>query len=302
MTQQFSVLILTLNERKNIRPCLRNVLRFTDDVVVLDSGSIDGTQEMAQDVGARVFENPFVNFATQRNYGLRVCDLKHPWAFHLDADERLTPAVVDECRRRMAEDRHSGYFVPAKQVVFGRWLRHASCYPVYQMRFHKIGEVEFIQVGHGQREGKSQRGIAHFDEPYVHYPFSKGLSDWFARHNRYSTDEALEVVEKSDESIAELLRKVTSTDDLVRWRSLKRLSSRVPFPAAVSFLYLYLIRGGVLDRKAGLTYCWLQAMYQEMIRLKVAEIRQEQRASANNGCSGKSATASRPSKSPSPSP
>ena len=280
MTPQFSVLIVTLNERKNIRACLRNVLRFTDDVVVLDSSSTDGTQEMARDAGARVFENPFVNFATQRNYGLRVCGLKYPWVFHLDADERLTPAVVAECRQRMEENRDSGYFVPVKQVVFGRWLRHASCYPVYQMRFHKIGEVEFIQVGHGQREGASQRGIRHFEQPYVHYPFSKGLSDWFARHNRYSTDEALEVVERSGESILDLVRKILSTDDLVRWRSLKRLSSTVPFPAAVSFLYLYLVRGGIMDRKAGLTYCWLQAMYQEMIRLKVAEIRQARRKGA----------------------
>lgn len=300
MTSQFSVLILTLNERQNIRACLRNVLRFTDDVVVLDSGSTDGTQEMARDSGARVFENPFVNFATQRNHGLRVCGLKHSWVFHLDADERLTPAVAQECRRRMSEDVHSGYFVPAKQVVFGRWLRHASCFPVYQMRFHKIGEVEFIQVGHGQREGASQRGIAHFDAPYVHYPFSKGLSDWFARHNRYSTDEALEVVERSEESVLELIRMALSADDLERWRSLKRLSSRVPFPAAVSFLYLYLIRGGVMDRKAGLTYCWLQAMYQEMIRLKVVEIRQQR----NGGSSGRRREVSirRQSESPSPSP
>ena len=86
----FSVVILTLNEERNLPTCLASIAGC-DDVIVLDSGSKDQTAEVARAAGARVVVNPFENFAAQRNFADHTVAFKHPWVFHLDADERMTP-------------------------------------------------------------------------------------------------------------------------------------------------------------------------------------------------------------------
>jgi glycosyltransferase involved in cell wall biosynthesis len=275
---RFSIVILTFNEEINVGECVRNAREFSDDVVVVDSNSTDSTVELARAEGARVFQHPFGDFAAQRNWAVSTIEFRHRWIFHLDADERLTPALARECRRLAARDERSGYLVACRQMVDGRWLRHASCFPIFQMRFHKLGEVQFIQKGHGQREGESTRGYGHLRHPYLHYPLSKGLSEWFARHNGYSSREAREALNGwSHRSTLDLFREFRRTEDeLDRWRVLKRISTRVPFPMASSFLYYYLVRRGFLDGRPGLTYCRLQALYQEMIRLKIRELQRRE--------------------------
>ena len=94
----FSILILTKNEEINMRDCMESV-SWCDDVVVLDSLSDDDTCEMAEDMGARVFERPFDDFGAQRNYALDEIEFRHPWVFHLDADERFNEELRAECER-----------------------------------------------------------------------------------------------------------------------------------------------------------------------------------------------------------
>ena len=97
----FSVLVLTLNEERNLPRCLASVAGC-DDLVVLDSGSTDGTVAIARTAGARVAARPFDNFAGQRNYAQREIAFRHPWVFHLDADEQFTPELFTECLARAA--------------------------------------------------------------------------------------------------------------------------------------------------------------------------------------------------------
>src|SRR5687767_15152701 len=98
-----SVIILTLNEERNIEPCLESVAAFAD-VHVLDSGSSDATQALAAHHGAHIAVNPFASFAQQRNWGHDKLPLRHPWVLHLDADERLTPDLVQEIDTVIAAD------------------------------------------------------------------------------------------------------------------------------------------------------------------------------------------------------
>src|SRR4051812_8470323 len=95
-TRNYSVVILTLNEERDLPACLESV-RTCDDIVVLDSGSTDHTAEIARTAGARVFERRFDTFAGQRNHAQREVKFRHAWVFHLDADERLTPELDQEC-------------------------------------------------------------------------------------------------------------------------------------------------------------------------------------------------------------
>ena len=104
----YSVVILTLNEARALPACLSSLGRC-DDVVVIDSGSSDRTVPIAEAAGARVFHRPFDNFAGQRNYAQRHVSFRHPWVFHLDADERMTPALDSECRGAAARSDLDGF-------------------------------------------------------------------------------------------------------------------------------------------------------------------------------------------------
>jgi glycosyltransferase involved in cell wall biosynthesis len=94
----YSVVILTLNEERALPGCLAS-LRGCNDIVLLDSGSTDGTVRLAEGAGARVFTRPFDTFAGQRNHAQQCIEFRNPWVFHLDADERMTPGLHDECER-----------------------------------------------------------------------------------------------------------------------------------------------------------------------------------------------------------
>ena len=282
-----SVLILTLNEAENLRNCLESVA-WCDDTVVLDSYSEDGTGEVARESGARFVQREFDDFAGQRNFGIDHIPFKHEWVFHLDADERFSPELADECRKVIADDRCSGFLVPSKMVLHGRWLKHAADYPVYQMRLMKLGEVRFVQHGHGQRECSDRRGLGKLSAPYLHYSFSKGLDDWFERHNRYSTMEA-EACLKELEGTGLDWGGLLSGDPIVKRRALKRLSMRLPFRPWLKFIYMYSLGMGFLDGGPGLTYCVLQAIYEYMISLKVRDLRKN-RQEVRRQCISSSST------------
>lgn len=269
----FSILILTLNEEVNLSACLESVA-WCDDVVVLDSFSSDGTVAVAQRDGVRVVQRKFDDFAGQRNFALDSIAFKHPWIFHLDADERFTEALRQECETVIRADQHSGFMVPSKLMFMDRWLRRAGMYPTYQMRLLKRWEVRFIQHGHGQREADAKRGIGKLHEPYLHYNFSKGLTDWFEKHNRYALAEArqaLATTAATRPTGADLF----ATDGTRRRRALKHFSARLPFRPALKFLYMYLFRLGFLDGIPGYHYCRLMALYEYLIVVKTAELRRQ---------------------------
>jgi len=269
-----SILILTLNEEANLPACLESA-RWSDDIVVLDSFSEDDTVEIAHRAGARVFQREFDDFAGQRNYAIDHIEFRYPWVFHLDADERFTPELVEECRQVAAQDRHSGYLVPSKMMLWGKWLRHAANYPVYQMRLMKLGEIRFIQYGHGQREFAAERGVGKLRAPYEHYSYSKGFDEWIDRHNRYSSEEAVHCLQEL-RSGSMPWRCLLARDSTRRRRALKQLSLRLPMRPWLRFAYSYFLHLGFLDGAAGLTYCSLKAMYEQMICLKVKELRQRE--------------------------
>jgi len=152
----FSVLILTLNEERDLPACLASV-RASDDVVVLDSGSTDRTVAIAREAGARVFSRPFDNFAGQRNHAQREIPFRHPWVFHLDADEQMTPELAAECMAASSRADLDGFFAAPKMLFEGRWIPHCTDYPAWQARFVRVPQFTFVEVGHGQREAPGLR-------------------------------------------------------------------------------------------------------------------------------------------------
>ncbi|MBY0308011.1 MAG: hypothetical protein K2Q09_04640, partial [Phycisphaerales bacterium] len=187
-------------------------------------------------------------------------------------DERCTAPMVEEIDRVLrggAEPPEAGFYIANQMVLMGSWLRYSSGYPAYQMRLFHTKRMRFIDVGHGQREAPGTR-VGTLKHPYVHLNFSKGLDDWFARHNRYSTLEAAEALKVLDEPLA-LADALKGGPD--RRRALKRLAARLPLRAPLRFWTTLLLQRGILDGRAGVRYAKMLSVYESMIALKVAERR-----------------------------
>lgn len=267
----FSVLILTKDEEANLPACLETV-GWCDDVVVLDSFSADRTCEIARAQGARVFQRVFDDFGAQRNHALDKVAFRHPWVFHLDADERFNEELRIECERFISQNAHSACFIPNRIIFLGKWIKHCTQYPYPQVRLVKVGEVRFAKAGHGQREDQAKRGIGHIRVPYDHHNFSKGVRDWVEKHNRYSDEEA--------RNAAELCAGPVPFGDLFRGamarkRALKRLHARLPLRWLAKFCFLYFWKRGFLDGYPGFAYCVLQAFYDFLISIKIKEARHQ---------------------------
>ena len=266
-----SVLILTLNEEANLPRCL-DALAWADDVLVVDSFSTDRTVEVAEARGARVLQRRFDDFAGQRNFGLTEGGLRHEWVLHLDADEVVTPELRDEVFGVIGDGSKDAYRVPSKMMLHGEWLRHAGMYPTYQVRLGRRDALSFVQVGHGQREALPPERIGTLEHPLLHYSFSKGLEDWFERHNRYSTAEAKQALEEAARGEIDWWGLV-SGNSTNRRRALKQIAARLPFRPTLRFLYMYVLRLGFLDGAAGYTYCRLLSTYEYMTVIKMKEQR-----------------------------
>jgi glycosyltransferase involved in cell wall biosynthesis len=274
----FSVLILTLNEAHNLPACLAT-LPGVDDIHVLDSGSTDATAELARRHGARLSQNPFQNFAQQRNHAHNHLPFRHPWVFHLDADERMTPALLAELRAaataQSAARTLDGYWVAPRMLWRGRWVPRSTDFPAWQARFCHARDFRFVEKGHGQREADGLR-LAYLKNNYEHDMSASGVEDWLAKHRRYARREA-EAWLASARPLALDLRALAAPDPLARRRALKNLSYRLPARPLARLLYQYILRGGFLDGAPGWEYCRLLARYEGFASAELRRLRSASR-------------------------
>lgn len=272
-----TVVILTLNEEDNIRRCV-SCVHNAEQVVVVDSFSSDKTIENARSIrsDAKILQHSFRDFADQRNWALNNITPPSGWVLFVDADEFCTEALLDEVRNFVggAGD-NVGAYVSGKNYFFNRWLRFSTMYPFYQLRLLKWGKVKFEKVGHGQREVTSGQ-LGYLKESWRHESFSKGVAEWVARHNRYTTDEASLMLAYKTESID--WKKLVLGSQMQRRRQLKVLSARLPCRPLVRFVYVYLLKGGFRDGYPGLLYCLLLLANQIVLSVKMKELREKNRA------------------------
>ena len=244
-----SVLILTRNEEQDLAACLDSVA-WSDDVWVFDSFSDDRTLEIAQARGAHVAQRRFDTYAAQRNAALDTLSFKHDWIFLLDADERMSAALFGELQQAIAAAPISvaGFRLRRRDHFLGRWLKHAQTTPFYirlvrrgRARYERdVNEVLVI-------DGEVRDLVSAFD----HYPFSKGISHWIAKHNSYSSGEAKIVAAQSFIGDASWKTALFASDFNRKHSARKALFYSMPGRPLLRWAYLMFYRGGILDGHAG---------------------------------------------------
>lgn len=216
--------ILAMNEREKIVDAVQSVL-WCDEIVVVDSGSTDGTVEAATALGARVVQVPFHGFGRLRNDALSHCT--GDWILSLDADERCTPEARDAMRRVMADPGSADIWqVPRRNWFMGRWIRRSGWYPNFrQPQFFRRGSMTYdlLPVHEGWIAAPGAR-VAQLPADIWQFPF-KDLEQVLAKANRYSSLGAQKLADRG-----------------VRPGMLKPL-----LHGAHAFLKHYLLKGGVLD-------------------------------------------------------
>lgn len=267
----FSIYILTYNEEIDIAACIESAM-LSDDVIVVDSYSSDRTIEIASRYPVQIVQHQFETHGKQRTWMLKNVPTKYEWVYILEADERMTSLLFAECLQAIKTSLYVGYYVAERVMFMGTWIRHSTQYPRYQMRLFHKHKVWFADYGHAERE-VCQGLVSFLNESYPHFTCSKGLSRWIEKHNRYSTDEAVETLQQLENGTVNWQDLLFGKSEVAKRRALKNLSVRLPFRPLIRFIYMYFLLGGLLDGSAGLAWCLLQAFYEYLIVLKLKEIK-----------------------------
>lgn len=270
-----SVMIFTLNEEIHLPACLAS-LGWCSDVIVVDSYSTDGTERIARDAGARFFQHKFEGFGTQRNWAIDNTSPKNEWILILDADERVTAELADEMADVIgsAQPEVGAFRLKRRFHMWGRWLKYSSLYPTWVVRLIRKGRVRYVNRGHAETQ-EVEGTVAELKYDLIDENL-KGMDEWFARQNRYSSKDAEH--ELQQESTPFRFADLMGKDPLARRAALKRIGSRVPGRSLFYFLYAYIFRLGFLDGRDGLIFCLMKSMYQAMVNVKKHDLRKRGRA------------------------
>jgi glycosyltransferase involved in cell wall biosynthesis len=242
---RLSAVVVTFNEEERLRACLESVA-WADEIVVVDALSTDKTAQIAREFTDRVFVRPWPGFAAQKNFGLE--QATGEWILSLDADEEVSRELKEEILGALASSAGAtGYQVPRRNIMWGRWIRHGGLYPDWQLRLFQRGQGRF--VNRAVHESVDVIGpVERLRAPLLHRSY-RGLADFVARADRYST---------------------LAAEEWVRSGRPARAGDLVLRPAG-RFVSMYVVRAGFLDGWRGFLLAVLYAYYVFIRSAKVWE-------------------------------
>ena len=232
-----SVAIVTCNEERNLARTLASV-SFANELVVVDSGSVDRTIEIAESFGARVFKRMWPGFAAQKNFAIQQCT--GDWVLSLDADEELSPELCRQLSILLPSNPPAdAYFLKRRNLFLGRWIRWGGYYPDAKLRLFRRAAANFAPA-------------AHFEERPVHetiaFDGASATLDYDLIHHAYPTlEDYLEHMDRYSTLGAELLVQQRRTSD--SWAAFYWNVLCVP---QLTFVWNYFCRLGFLDGREGL--------------------------------------------------
>lgn len=269
---QLSVIVLTKDEEANLSALLASLEEMDCQVFVIDSGSTDSTIQIAEAAGCSVLYHPWTNYAEQFDWALINCPITTPWVMRMDADERLTPALVAELQAKLPAlpAEVAGLMVKRQVWFWGRWIRHGGYYPTWLLRVWRNGRARCEQRWMDEHMVVTSGKVVKLDYDIIDENH-KGLTFWTDKHNHYA-----------DREIKDLLAPESSRDNagLVgqpghrRWLK-ENLYAQSPLfvRAFLYWFYRYVLRLGFLDGLPGLVFHFFQGFwYRFLVDAKIYEI------------------------------
>ena len=185
MAEPLSVVIIAFNAEQQIEACLKSAA-FADEIIVVDSGSTDGTTEIAHRHGAKVIHQEWLGFGRQKRFAVN--QARHPWVLSLDADERVSDELRENILKEMKAPQFLAYQMPRRNRFMGRWLKHGEGYPDWSLRlFHRDHAAWSDDPVHEKVATKTPVGRLQGD---LLHESENGIADYLAKQNRYTTLQA----------------------------------------------------------------------------------------------------------------
>jgi len=239
MNPPLSIIIPCKNERENILACIDSVATIADEILVIDSGSTDGTQDLVRDRDrCRLIETEWLGYAKTKNWGIP--QASHEWVLLLDADERATSALCEEVRQvlRDVADDVDGFWIRRRNHFLGHPIRYCGwqgdkvCRLIRRdrCRYREVAVHEEIDIA-SDRAGWLKQPLQHFTQ------------------NSYD-----EIIDKTCR-----YTKLSAQESYERGRRPSRIRMFTAGP--IRFLKTYVLKGGILDGIAGLQVCMISAYY-----------------------------------------
>lgn len=227
MPESLSAVIITLNAARQLDACLQSVA-FADEILVVDSGSSDGTVTLAEQRGARVVHQDWLGYGPQKRFAANAA--AHRWVLSLDADERVSDALREVILRELRAPRFAAYAMARRNRFMGRWLRHGEGYPDWSVRLFDRERANWSEDAIHEKVvvsgplGRLEGDLLHESE--------QGLADYLAKQNRYTTLQAEQLYARG------------------RRAGLARLA----LSPILRFVKFYFVRLGFLDGVPGLVH------------------------------------------------
>lgn len=278
MTTSVAAIILTFNEEQHIARCINSLKDSVDEIFIVDSYSKDRTIEIAEKLGAKVFQNPWKNYATQFNWALNNCPIQSEWVWRIDADEYFENPEQTKLKTHLneLEPSVSGVYVKRKIVFYGKELLHGGWYPVWHLKIWRTGKGfcenrwmdEHIKLSEGST---TQIECVQVDENL------NDLSWWTEKHNGYATREMIDMLDIQ----YQIFNQNTVTPKLFgtgeqrkRWLKLRYVNLPLFIRPFFYFIFRYFIQLGFLDGKQGFIWHILQGFwYRFLVDAKIYELK-----------------------------
>lgn len=275
-----TVIILTKNEQIHIERCLDKLKQLeAKRCIIIDSLSTDGTQKIADKMGAEVVEHIWPgNQAAQFNWGLENILINTKWVLRLDADEYLLPELVEEIKQKLPglPDDVSGVVMNRRHIFMGKWMKH-GIYPVKLLRLFRYGQARCEQRLMDEHIQLSEGRSVEFENDFCDH----NLNDlsWFChKHINYAVREAADLLdmEYGITGTPEIDGEIGISPQARAKRNKKHKYVRLPlfWRSMTYFLYRYFLKGAFLDGKEGFLFSFLQGWwYRTLVDAKVLEIK-----------------------------
>lgn len=237
--EQISAIIITQNEERNIGRCLESLAGVADEIIVVDSGSTDGTEAICRKAGVHFEHHDWEGYSGQKNYANSLAT--KPWILSIDADEALSPTLRESllALKQQGPEPNTIYFINRLTNYCGHWIRHCGWYPDQKCRLWPNGAVEWEGEVHEElRHLQTHLVSATLDGDLLHYSYYS-VADHAARQVRYATLAA---------------KKAHAAGK-------KASAPAVWLRPGWTFFRNYIFKGGFLDGKAGYTVCRMSAFY-----------------------------------------
>ena len=269
-----TAVILTFNEEIHLERCLISLKNVCDEIIVVDSNSSDSTNEIANNYGARFYQNKWINYATQFNWAIENIQINSDWVLRIDADEYLSNELIrDLIKLNNVNNKINGITLNRLMYFMDKPLKYGGMYPIKHLRIFRNGFGKCEHRFMDERIILSSGDTFHINSDLIDHN-KNNLSWWTAKHNRYATREAIDLLNYKYNFFDSFSKKNNLRNNGLLRRRLKKIYRNLPlFIRPFLFFFVrYFIQLGFLDGKRGLIWTFLQCFwYRFLIDTKIYE-------------------------------